>query len=109
MMTPDQIQDMINVYVAFAFTSMGINDQYTHTSLSTLISLSSNSSASISLSSWFLDFGALNHMNSVEQQLCGTKPYVRNKQIKAANGQPLSNSVLGFIEMFTFFHTYLQI
>lgn len=70
---------MINTYVAFAFVSMGITDQYTQNAFTT----------SISPYSWFIDSGALNHMTSVEFSPHKTQPYAGNEQIIAANGQRL--------------------
>lgn len=84
-MTADHIQGMINNFVASAFTSTGINDQYSPAFLSTLISPSSDLSPSISTSTWFLDSRTSNHMTYVEQHLCDRQTIQKNEQTKAAN------------------------
>lgn len=60
-MTPKHIGDMI---VAFGFTFMGISGQCNNTTFFT----------SFSLSSWFIDSGASNHMTSVGHNLSKTIP-----------------------------------
>lgn len=52
-------------------------------------------------SSCFLDSRACNHMTSVECHLNNTKPFVRNEQIVAVNGQQLSISGIGSLDSVT--------
>lgn len=88
LMTPEQIRDMINASVAFAFTSMGILGWCNPIVFSTSIS-----------PSWFIDSGASNHMTAVEHSLSKTIPYTEHEKILAANGQQLSISGIGSITL----------
>lgn len=90
-LTQEQIQDMINTSVASAFTSMGVSGRYN----------SSSFAASISPSSWYIDSGASNHMTSVEQHFNETKPYTGTEQIIVANGNTLSISGIGSVDLRT--------
>lgn len=99
-LTPTQIQEMINTFVASAFTSMRISGLSLPPTAPAFHS-STALSASISPSTWLLDSSASKDMTSVEQNIQDSQTYVGHESITTANGQQMSITGMGSIMLST--------
>ena len=100
-LTIAQIQEMINSFMASAFTSMGISGLSPSSIAFPAFHSSTSLSTSITPSTWFLDSGASNHMTSVEQHQHKCKLYDGHDSITTMNGYQLPISGTGTISIGT--------
>lgn len=89
-LTTAQIREMINTFVASAFTSMGINGPSQTVTTLPVFNLSTALSTLVTPSTWLLNSGASNHMTCVEQNLHSSHPYVGHDTVTTTNGLQLS-------------------
>lgn len=92
---------MINDYVIYALTSMGINGlSLSHTIFHAFYS-SIALSTSMTLSTWFLDSGASIHMTSMKQNIHDSQTYVVCEKITTSNEHHLPIFGIASLELST--------
>ena len=92
-MIQSSVQTSVNSSMASAFTSMGISGQSLYTTFSSL-PMSQHFS-------WFIDYGASNHMAPIDHQFAQINRYNGHEQITVVNGERLSILGIGSIGLNT--------